>query len=64
MHTMRTRGVAVTVLEALDDLIDYPRGVGLDDESFRTIQTVGLVDSVRPHTNPHHIMRLVNGAGR
>ncbi|NKU06744.1 hypothetical protein GS872_00720 [Rhodococcus hoagii] len=55
---------SVTVLEALDDLIDYPRGVGLDDESFRTIQTVDLVDSVRPHTNPQHIMRLVNGAGK
>ncbi len=57
-------GRSVTVLEALDDLIDYPRGVGLDDESFRTIQTVALVDSVRPHTNPQHIMRLVNGAGK
>lgn len=57
-------GCSVTVLEALDDLIDYPRGVGLDDESFRTIQTVGLVDTVRPHTSPQHIMRLVNGAGK
>ncbi|MEE2060570.1 bifunctional 3-(3-hydroxy-phenyl)propionate/3-hydroxycinnamic acid hydroxylase [Rhodococcus artemisiae] len=57
-------GHSVTVLEALDDLIDYPRGVGLDDESFRTIQTVGLVDAVLPHTSPQHIMRLVNGAGK
>lgn len=57
-------GRSVTVLEARDGLIDYPRGVGLDDESFRTIQTAGLVDAVRPHTNPHHIMRLVNGAGK
>lgn len=57
-------GRKVTVLEAMDRLIDYPRGVGLDDESFRTIQTVGLVDTVRPHTNPQHIMRLVNGAGK
>ncbi|WP_459548585.1 bifunctional 3-(3-hydroxy-phenyl)propionate/3-hydroxycinnamic acid hydroxylase MhpA [Nocardia sp. X0981] len=57
-------GRTVTVVEARDRLIDYPRGVGLDDESFRTIQTVGLVEKVRPHTNPHHIMRLVNGAGK
>ncbi|MCG2621110.1 bifunctional 3-(3-hydroxy-phenyl)propionate/3-hydroxycinnamic acid hydroxylase [Arthrobacter sp. I2-34] len=57
-------GRKVTVLEAMDQLIDYPRGVGLDDESFRTIQTVGLVDTVKPHTNPQHIMRLVNGAGK
>ncbi|OYD70269.1 bifunctional 3-(3-hydroxy-phenyl)propionate/3-hydroxycinnamic acid hydroxylase MhpA [Rhodococcus sp. OK302] len=57
-------GKQVTVLEAMDALIDYPRGVGLDDESFRTIQTVGLVEAIRPHTNPQHIMRLVNGAGK
>lgn len=57
-------GHSVTVLEARDSLIDYPRGVGLDDESLRTIQTVGLVDEVRPHTTPQHIMRLVNGRGK
>lgn len=57
-------GRRVTVLEELDTLIDFPRGVGLDDESLRTIQTVGLVDSVLPHTTPQHIMRLVNGAGK
>lgn len=57
-------GCKVTVLEAMDKLIDYPRGVGLDDESFRTIQTVGLAEAVRPHTNPQHIMRLVNGSGK
>lgn len=57
-------GRTVHVLEVRPDLIDYPRGVGLDDESFRTVQTVGLVDAVRPHTNPQHIMRLVNGRGK
>lgn len=56
-------GRSVVVLEARSDLIDFPRGVGLDDESFRTIQAAGLVDAVRPHTNPHHIVRLVNGSG-
>lgn len=57
-------GRSVTLLEAREELIDYPRGVGLDDESLRTIQTVGLVDAVLPHTAPQHIMRLVNGAGK
>lgn len=57
-------GHTVSVLEARAELIDYPRGVGLDDESFRTIQTVGLVDQVKPHTAPQHIMRLVNGSGK
>lgn len=57
-------GHSVTVLESRDKIIDYPRGVGLDDESLRTIQTVGLIDQVRPHTAPQHIMRLVNGKGK
>lgn len=56
-------GRKALVLEALPELIDYPRGVGLDDESFRTIQSVGLDDAVLPHTNPQHIMRIVNANG-
>lgn len=58
------RGVRVNVVEALPELISYPRGVGIDDESLRTIQTMGLIDAVLPHTTPNHIMRLVNGRGR
>lgn len=56
-------GRQATVVESRDTLIDYPRGVGLDDESFRSIQTMGLVDEVTPYTVPHHVMRLVNGRG-
>ena len=56
-------GREVTVLEQRGDLIDYPRGVGLDDESMRSIQTMGLVEQVSPFTIPHHVMRLVNGKG-
>lgn len=58
------RGVRVNVVEALPELISYPRGVGIDDESLRSIQTMGLIADVLPHTAPNHIMRLVNGRGR
>lgn len=58
------QGVRVTVLEALDSLIDYPRGVGIDDESLRSLQTMGLVEQALPYTTPNHAMRLVNGRGR
>ena len=58
------QGVSVTVREALDRLIDYPRGVGIDDESLRSLQTMGLVDLALPYTTPNHAMRLVNGRGR
>lgn len=57
-------GRQVTLLEARGELIDYPRGVGLDDESLRSIQAMGLVEHVGRHTVPHHIVRLVNGRGQ
>src|SRR6478609_4028305 len=57
-------GIRATLTEAGETLIDYPRGVGLDDESLRTFQTAGVVDAVLPHTTPQHIMRMVNGKGQ
>ncbi len=62
-NLLGARGIDVTVIDKRDRLIDYPRGVGLDDESFRTIQAMGLVEEVTPFTVPHHIMRMVNGKG-
>ena len=53
-------GVRTLVLEERDSLIDYPRGVGLDDESLRAFQSVGLADAVLPHTVPNQVMRFVN----
>lgn len=58
------QGVRAIVLEQLPELIDFPRGVGLDDESLRSLQSMGLVDKVLPHTTPQHVMRLVNGKGQ
>jgi len=56
-------GRSAIVLETLDELIDYPRAVGLDDEAFRLIQTVGLAEQIEPLTGPAHIMRLVDARG-
>ena len=57
-------GQDVTLVEQLPELIDYPRGVGIDDESLRSVQTIGLTETVLPHTTAQHIMRLVNGRGK
>jgi 3-(3-hydroxy-phenyl)propionate hydroxylase len=57
-------GLRVLVAEGLQELIDYPRGVGIDDESLRAFQAAGLVDQVLPHTTPNHVMHFVNGKGR
>lgn len=57
-------GVEVIVIEKLDQLIDYPRAIGIDDEALRTIQSVGLIDDVLPHTTPYHAMRFLTPKGR
>ena len=57
-------GIETLVVEQLDALIDYPRGVGMDDESLRSFQAVGLAEAVLPHTTPDHWMRFTTAKGR
>lgn len=56
-------GVRTRVIDSRSELIDYPRGVGLDDESLRGFQGIGLAEGILPHTVPNQIMRFVNGKG-
>lgn len=58
------QGVRTVILEERDTLIDYPRGVGLDDESLRTFQSIGLVEQILPHTVPNQILRFFDGKRR
>ncbi|UXA16653.1 bifunctional 3-(3-hydroxy-phenyl)propionate/3-hydroxycinnamic acid hydroxylase [Mycobacterium sp. SMC-4] len=57
-------GVRTLVVDERDTLIDYPRGVGLDDEALRTFQSIGLVDRVLPHTVPNQILRFFDADRR
>lgn len=58
------QGVATRVVDERDSLIDYPRGVGLDDEALRTFQSIGLVERILPHTVPNQILRFFDGNRR
>ncbi|OBC00997.1 3-(3-hydroxyphenyl)propionate hydroxylase [Mycobacterium sp. 852013-50091_SCH5140682] len=58
------QGVRTLVADERDSLIDYPRGVGLDDESLRTFQSIGLVEAILPHTVPNQILRFYDGKRR
>ena len=58
------QGVQTLVLEERDTLIDYPRGVGLDDEALRTFQSIGLVERILPHTVPNQILRFFDANHR
>lgn len=57
-------GVRTLLLEKLPELIDYPRAIGIDDESLRSMQAIDLVEPVLAHTVPHHMVRAVNGQGK
>jgi 3-(3-hydroxy-phenyl)propionate hydroxylase len=58
------QGVRTVVVEERDTLIDYPRGVGLDDEALRAFQAIGLVERILPHTVPNQILRFVDARHR
>lgn len=58
------RGVSTLVLEQRDELIDYPRGVGMDDECLRSFQAIGLADAVAANTTPDQKMRFVTMHGQ
>ena len=63
-NILASYGIRVFIAEVLPELIDYPRGVAIDDESLRTFQAAGLIDKVLPHVTHHQAMRFVNGKGR
>lgn len=63
-NLLGTLGVRTCVIEQLGQLIDYPRGVGVDDEALRSFQAAGLVHAVRQHTVANQIMRFVDARGR
>ena len=58
------QGVRALVVDERPTLIDYPRGVGLDDEAIRTFQAIGLVDRILPHTVPNQILRFFDAKRR
>jgi 3-(3-hydroxy-phenyl)propionate hydroxylase len=58
------QGIRTLIVDERDSLIDYPRGVGLDDEALRTFQSIGLVEHVLPHTVPNQILRFFDGNRR
>jgi len=63
-NLLGAQGLRVTVFEAGPQLLDYPRGVGMDDETLRTFQNAGLVDAVLPHTVPHQLLVFVDARQR
>src|SRR5215472_12964287 len=63
-NLLGAHGLRVRVFEAGPELIDFPRGVGMDDETLRTFQHAGLVGAVLQHTVPHQLLVFVDARQR
>jgi 3-(3-hydroxy-phenyl)propionate hydroxylase len=57
-------GVRAIVIDRELDVLDYPRAVGIDDESLRTCQSIGLVDQVLADTLQNMPIRYYTSWGR
>jgi 3-(3-hydroxy-phenyl)propionate hydroxylase len=63
-NTLGLAGVKVVIIEKLQQVIDYPRAIGIDDESLRALQTAGLMEQVQAHITPEHWMRFFTAKGQ
>ncbi|MGD9701294.1 MAG: bifunctional 3-(3-hydroxy-phenyl)propionate/3-hydroxycinnamic acid hydroxylase [Acidimicrobiia bacterium] len=57
-------GTRAIVIDRETDVVEYPRAVGIDDESLRSCQTIGLVDDVLVHTLQNTPIRYYTSWGR
>lgn len=57
-------GLRVLILEQLPSLIDYPRGVGMDDECLRVFQAARLAEKAIPYTFPNQWLDFRSARGK
>lgn len=57
-------GVETLILDRETDIIDYPRAIGVDDESLRTFQTIGLIDEILANAIQNVPLRFLDADGR
>ena len=56
-------GVDAMVIDREVDVLDYPRAVGIDDESLRTLQSVDLADETARDMIPNTPVRYYSSDG-
>jgi len=57
-------GTRAMVIDRDTDILDFPRAVGIDDESLRTYQAVGLIDEVLRDIVQNTPIRYYSSSGR
>jgi 3-(3-hydroxy-phenyl)propionate hydroxylase len=57
-------GIKTALIDRSTDIVEYPRAVGIDDESLRAMQLAGLADDVVVDTIANVPLRLFDRKGR
>ncbi|HTI22688.1 MAG TPA: bifunctional 3-(3-hydroxy-phenyl)propionate/3-hydroxycinnamic acid hydroxylase [Kutzneria sp.] len=57
-------GVTTLIVDRESEIVDYPRAIGVDDETLRTFQAVGLVDEVLAGCIQNVPLKFFDAAGR
>lgn len=62
-HYMGLYGIDCVVLELSEEVLPYPRAVGMDDEALRVLQTVGVADLAHRDMIANVPLRYYNARG-
>ena len=63
-HCLGRSGLSVTILEKNAALVDIPRAIAIDDESLRTLDALGLFDSLADRIAFDLPVRFLSGSGK
>ena len=63
-NLLGTYGVNTLIVDRETDIVDYPRAIGIDDETLRTFQTIGLADDILAGSIQNVPLKFFDAAGR
>ncbi len=63
-NLLGTYGVTTLIIDREPDVVAYPRAIGVDDETLRTFQTVGLADEVLRSAIQNVPLKFFDASGR
>jgi 3-(3-hydroxy-phenyl)propionate hydroxylase len=63
-NLLGTYGIETLVVEREPGIVEYPRAIGMDDESLRTFQAIGLVEEILRGAIQNVPLKFFDAAGR
>jgi len=62
-NLLGTYGIDTLLIERSEQILPYPRAVGMDDEALRVFQTAGLADAIAANLIQNVSMRMFDAGG-